>query len=316
MKDKLAYNADKDIAYLHLMAAQPNLLVVHPSVPAKNAARVHRLAEGQPGPGLRHLGHRLEPASVRRNADADGRHQDEGGRLSRLQSADAGPDRRPDQDRLRQLLLRLGAGEGRQRPRTSPSRRPSAIRSRRKFRHSPRRCRVSRCWPGSAGSRRQACQATSNKLTRSSTPSARSRRCAKAPRYVHGRVSPASPARRSPTTPRKSADALAPDRRKGRHQGAVIGVKETKAKGALVIQRAFFVGRGELVRRDGKFEITLKHAASWLLLMGAHQYVRRLGAMRRQLSETSIVLITEPASIQFRSHSRDNSAHCFQLLRT
>lgn len=36
MKDKLTYNSDKDIAYLHLMATQPNLLVVHPSVPAKN----------------------------------------------------------------------------------------------------------------------------------------------------------------------------------------------------------------------------------------------------------------------------------------
>ncbi len=35
MKDKLGYSADKDIAYLHLMAIQPNLLVVHPSVPAK-----------------------------------------------------------------------------------------------------------------------------------------------------------------------------------------------------------------------------------------------------------------------------------------
>lgn len=36
MKDKLPYNPEKDIAYLHLMATQPNLLVVHPSVPAKN----------------------------------------------------------------------------------------------------------------------------------------------------------------------------------------------------------------------------------------------------------------------------------------
>jgi len=35
MKEKLSYNADKDIAYLHLIATQPNLLVVHPSVPAK-----------------------------------------------------------------------------------------------------------------------------------------------------------------------------------------------------------------------------------------------------------------------------------------
>ena len=35
MKEKVGYNADKDIAYLHLIATQPNLLVVHPSVPAK-----------------------------------------------------------------------------------------------------------------------------------------------------------------------------------------------------------------------------------------------------------------------------------------
>src|SRR5437588_4459841 len=34
MKENLGYNADKDFAYLHLMAIQPNLLVVHPSVPA------------------------------------------------------------------------------------------------------------------------------------------------------------------------------------------------------------------------------------------------------------------------------------------
>src|SRR5207247_5602506 len=36
MKENLGYNADKDFAYLHLMAIQPNLLVVHPSVPARS----------------------------------------------------------------------------------------------------------------------------------------------------------------------------------------------------------------------------------------------------------------------------------------
>ena len=40
MKDKLPYNPAKDIAYLHLMATQPNLLVVHPSVPANNLAEL------------------------------------------------------------------------------------------------------------------------------------------------------------------------------------------------------------------------------------------------------------------------------------
>jgi tripartite-type tricarboxylate transporter receptor subunit TctC len=36
MKENLGYNADKDFAYLHLMAIQPNVLVVHPSVPARS----------------------------------------------------------------------------------------------------------------------------------------------------------------------------------------------------------------------------------------------------------------------------------------
>ncbi len=35
MKDKLPYDPAKDFTYLHLMASQPNLLVVHPSIPAK-----------------------------------------------------------------------------------------------------------------------------------------------------------------------------------------------------------------------------------------------------------------------------------------
>jgi tripartite-type tricarboxylate transporter receptor subunit TctC len=35
MKERLGYNAEKDIAYLYNMASQPNVMVVHPSVPAK-----------------------------------------------------------------------------------------------------------------------------------------------------------------------------------------------------------------------------------------------------------------------------------------
>jgi tripartite-type tricarboxylate transporter receptor subunit TctC len=38
MKDKTGYNVDKDLIYLHLIATQPNMLVVHPSVPAKSLA--------------------------------------------------------------------------------------------------------------------------------------------------------------------------------------------------------------------------------------------------------------------------------------
>jgi len=35
MKEKLTYNVEKDFAYLHLMAIQPNMLVVHPSIETK-----------------------------------------------------------------------------------------------------------------------------------------------------------------------------------------------------------------------------------------------------------------------------------------
>ena len=35
IKDRIPYNVDKDMTYLYGMAAQPNLWVVHPSVPAK-----------------------------------------------------------------------------------------------------------------------------------------------------------------------------------------------------------------------------------------------------------------------------------------
>jgi len=38
LKETLGYSAEKDFAYLRLMAIQPNLLVVHPSVPARSLA--------------------------------------------------------------------------------------------------------------------------------------------------------------------------------------------------------------------------------------------------------------------------------------
>jgi tripartite-type tricarboxylate transporter receptor subunit TctC len=48
MKDKIGYSADKDITYLHLMAIQPNLLVVHPSVPANTFPEFIAWAKANP----------------------------------------------------------------------------------------------------------------------------------------------------------------------------------------------------------------------------------------------------------------------------
>ena len=49
MKDKLGYNAEKDIAYLYNMATQPNLMVVHPSVPAKTLPELIGWLKANPG---------------------------------------------------------------------------------------------------------------------------------------------------------------------------------------------------------------------------------------------------------------------------
>jgi tripartite-type tricarboxylate transporter receptor subunit TctC len=50
MKENLGYNADKDFAYLHLMAIQPNMLVVHPSVPARSLVEFIAWVKANPNP--------------------------------------------------------------------------------------------------------------------------------------------------------------------------------------------------------------------------------------------------------------------------
>ena len=45
---KLPYDAAKDFAPIIFLATAPNVLIVHPSVPAKTRARVDRLHQGQP----------------------------------------------------------------------------------------------------------------------------------------------------------------------------------------------------------------------------------------------------------------------------
>lgn len=49
VRPKLPYDAQKDFAYIGMMALGPMLLVVHPSLPAKSAGDVVRLAKARPG---------------------------------------------------------------------------------------------------------------------------------------------------------------------------------------------------------------------------------------------------------------------------
>jgi tripartite-type tricarboxylate transporter receptor subunit TctC len=49
VRPKLPYDAQKDFAYIGMMALGPMLLVVHPSLPAKSAGDVVRIAKARPG---------------------------------------------------------------------------------------------------------------------------------------------------------------------------------------------------------------------------------------------------------------------------
>jgi tripartite-type tricarboxylate transporter receptor subunit TctC len=49
IKDKIPYDAEKDFTYLYGMAAQPNIWLVHPSVPAKTMAELITWLKANPG---------------------------------------------------------------------------------------------------------------------------------------------------------------------------------------------------------------------------------------------------------------------------
>jgi tripartite-type tricarboxylate transporter receptor subunit TctC len=49
IKDKVPYNVEKDFTYLYGMASQPNIWLVHPSVPANNMAELIAWLKANPG---------------------------------------------------------------------------------------------------------------------------------------------------------------------------------------------------------------------------------------------------------------------------
>jgi tripartite-type tricarboxylate transporter receptor subunit TctC len=49
IKDKIPYNVEKDFTYIYGMAAQPNIWLVHPSVPANNMAELITWLKANPG---------------------------------------------------------------------------------------------------------------------------------------------------------------------------------------------------------------------------------------------------------------------------
>jgi tripartite-type tricarboxylate transporter receptor subunit TctC len=49
IKDKIPYNVEKDFTYIYGMAAQPNIWLIHPSVPANNMAELIAWLKANPG---------------------------------------------------------------------------------------------------------------------------------------------------------------------------------------------------------------------------------------------------------------------------
>jgi tripartite-type tricarboxylate transporter receptor subunit TctC len=157
MKENLGYNADKDFAYLHLMAIQPNLLVVHPSVPARTLAEFIAWVKANPDQAYATSGNGssqhlcgemlIQAAGIKMTGVAY--------RASNQQMQDlVGGQIKIACDNFSSAWEQVQAGK----IRASPSRRPSATPSRRIFRPSPRHLRAFRCRPGSDGSLRSACR--------------------------------------------------------------------------------------------------------------------------------------------------------------
>ena len=100
---KLPYDTVKDFQPVSLIARLPNILVVHPSLPAKNVQELIALPEGQPGQAVLRLVRRrhLDPSRRRAVQDQD-RHHDDPCAVPLLRRHHEQPDRRPHQSRLRQ----------------------------------------------------------------------------------------------------------------------------------------------------------------------------------------------------------------------
>ena len=133
MKENLGYNADKDFAYLHLMAIQPNLLVVHPSVPARSLTEFIAWAKANPNQAYATSGNGssqhlcgemlMQAAGIKMTGVAYRASNSPAARSGSLAITSRPPGNRS----------RLGKSVH------SPSPRPSATPSRRIFRPSPRR---------------------------------------------------------------------------------------------------------------------------------------------------------------------------------
>jgi hypothetical protein len=142
---KLPYDTEKDFQPVSLIARLPNILVVHPSVPANNVAELIAHLKANPdklsygSSGRRHL----DPSRRRAVQDQD-RHHDDACAVPLVGRHHEQPDRRAHQPRLRQHHAGLAAGEGRGASARSRCRRPHAARSRPRCRRSPKPFRVRR----------------------------------------------------------------------------------------------------------------------------------------------------------------------------
>ena len=130
--DKLPFDVERDFVPISMAASIPQIIVVHPSVPANNIQELIALAKAQPGQAQLRLGrHRIAEPHRRRAVQAQDRRRHGAHPLQGRRSRGDRRDRRAGAAAVRVDARGVAAREGRRVCRRSPSRATSAASSRR-----------------------------------------------------------------------------------------------------------------------------------------------------------------------------------------
>ena len=159
---KLPYDIHKDFRPLSEVVSVPLILAVAADSPVHDGEGFRRLGArpGQPAQ-LRLDRHRRQLAPRRRVLQRAGRHEVPAHPVQRRRAAAGRVRGRADPDGVRHRARRRGDGAGEEDTATSRSPRRSAPTCCPVCRRSPRTCRASRPWSGSACWRRKPCPTTS-----------------------------------------------------------------------------------------------------------------------------------------------------------
>ena len=136
--DKLPFDVERDFVPISLAAMIPQILVVHPSVPANNVQGADRAGQGQSGQAQLRVGrHRFARPHRRRAVQDQDRRRHRAHSVQGRRSGGHRHDRRSGAAPVRLDARGVAARQGREAQGASPSRAPSAASPRPTCRRSP-----------------------------------------------------------------------------------------------------------------------------------------------------------------------------------